>query len=52
MVTDKSMKIKTEAYQAIKKLVKSAGHSRRVYVPKSWIGKRVKLLLLESADEE
>lgn len=51
MVTDKSMEIKTEAYQVIEKLVKSAGHSGRVYVPKSWTGKRVKVLLLEPADE-
>lgn len=46
------MKIETEAYQAIEKVVKSGGNSGRVYVPKEWMGKRVKILLMEPLDDE
>jgi len=41
------MKIEIEAYQVIEKIVKSGGNSGRVYVPVDWIGKRVKILLME-----
>ena len=41
------MKIEVEAYQVIEKIVKSSGNSGRVYVPVDWIGKRVKILLVE-----
>lgn len=41
------MKIEVEAYQVIEKIVKSGGNSGRVYVPVDWIGKRVKILLME-----
>jgi len=41
------MKVELEAYQVIEKEVKSSGNSGRVYVPKEWIGKKVKVLLLE-----
>ena len=45
------MEVKLEAYQVIEKTVKSAGNSGRVYVPKEWIGKKVKILLLEPLEE-
>jgi putative transposon-encoded protein len=35
-----------------KKIVKEAGNSGRVYVPKDWIDKRVKILLLEPVESE
>jgi putative transposon-encoded protein len=41
------MKIEVEAYEAIEKVVTASGNSGRVYAPKEWIGKRVKLLLLD-----
>lgn len=34
-------------YEALEKTVKESGNSGRVYTPKEWIGKRVKLVLLE-----
>lgn len=52
MAADEKMEIKIEAYQAFEKIVKSSGHTGRIYVPKNWIGKRVKVLLLEPATEE
>ena len=45
------MKIELNAYQVSDKIVKSGGNSGRVYVPVDWIGKRVKILLLEPLDE-
>lgn len=45
------MEVRLEAHQVIEKIVKSSGNSGRVYVPKEWIGKRVKVLLLDSLDE-
>lgn len=46
------MKIETEAYQVIEKVVKSEGNSGRVYVPIDWIGKRVKILLIDPFEEK
>ncbi len=47
----RKMKIEMVAYQVAEKVVKSGGNSGRVYVPPDWIGKRVKILLLEPLDE-
>jgi putative transposon-encoded protein len=46
------MEVRLEAYEVIEKEVASSGNSGRVYVPKSWIGKRVKVLLMEPIDLE
>ncbi|WP_319506457.1 DUF2080 family transposase-associated protein [uncultured Methanolobus sp.] len=47
-----TMEIKTDAYQVIEKTVKSSGNSGRVYVPKEWVGKKVKILLMDPLDTE
>lgn len=44
-----AMEVRVSAYQVIEKTVKKAGTSGRVYVPKDWIGKRVKVFLLEQS---
>jgi len=44
------MEIHTKAYQAIDKEVKPIGNSGGIYLPKEWIGKKVKVLLIESLD--
>ncbi len=41
------MEVKVSAYQVIEKTVKPSGNSGRVYVPKEWVGKKVKVFLLE-----
>ena len=46
------MKITLDAYQVIEKVVKSGGNSGRVYVPREWVDKRVKIILMETLDEE
>jgi putative transposon-encoded protein len=44
------MKVEVRAYQVIEKVVKASGSSGRVYVPPDWVGKRVKILLMESLE--
>ena len=46
------MNVTTECYQTIEKDVKNQGNSGAVYVPKSWSGKKVLVLLLEPLEEE
>ncbi len=48
------MTIRVECYQMLEKKVKGSAKvsSGRVYVPKQWIGRRVKIMLLEPAKEE
>jgi putative transposon-encoded protein len=48
MTEKELMEIKINAYQIIEKTVKSSGNSGRVYVPIDWVGKKVKIVLLES----
>ncbi|RLI78422.1 hypothetical protein DRP05_07220 [Archaeoglobales archaeon] len=46
----KPFEIKLMGYEAIEKVVKPSGDSGRVYVPKSWVGKKVKIILLEPVE--
>lgn len=46
-----AMKVELEAYQVIEKEVASSGNSGRVYVPKEWIGKKVKIVLIDPLEE-
>jgi putative transposon-encoded protein len=40
--------IQLNGYEMLEKKAKKSGNSGRVYVPAEWIGKRVKLILLEN----
>ncbi len=44
------IKVEMQAYEVFEKVVKASGNSGRVYAPREWIGKRVKILLLEPLD--
>lgn len=44
---NEQMEIKINGYQILEKTVKSSGNSGRVYVPIDWVGKRVKIILLD-----
>jgi putative transposon-encoded protein len=48
------MQVTVRAYQILEKTVKESGNSGRVYVPKEWVGRKVKVMLLEplSSDEK
>lgn len=43
----KETKIQLTGYEMLEKIVNKSGDSGRVYVPFGWIGKRVKVILLE-----
>lgn len=51
MIEKELMEIKINAYQIIEKTVKPSGNSGRVYVPINWVGKKVKVVLLEPLPE-
>jgi putative transposon-encoded protein len=45
------MEVKVEVYQAIEKTVRAGTNtSGRVYLPKEWVGKTVKIFLMEELD--
>ena len=43
----KLTKIQLSGFEMLEKQVNKSGNSGRVYVPVEWIGKRVKVILLE-----
>jgi len=43
----KETKIEVNGYEMLEKQVNQSGNSGRVYVPVEWIGKRIKIILLE-----
>ena len=43
----KSMQIQMEGYEVIEKIANKGGDSGRIYVPKHWIGKKVRAVLIE-----
>ena len=36
-----------EGFETVEKTVKNSGHSGRVFLPPTWVGKRVRVILLE-----
>ncbi|WP_422191369.1 DUF2080 family transposase-associated protein [Methanoregula sp.] len=45
------MTIQSPAFEVIERTVKGRGTSGGVYLPVSWVGKRVKILLLDPVEE-
>ena len=43
----KETKIQLSGFEMLEKQVNKSGNSGRVYVPVEWIGKKVKIVLLE-----
>jgi len=43
----KITKIQLNGYEMLEKKVNKSGNSGRVYVPIEWLGKKVKIILLE-----
>ncbi len=43
----KSMKIELQGYEVVEKIAAKGGNSSRIYVPKKWEGKKVKVILIE-----
>lgn len=44
---DKPMQIKMEGYEVVEKRAEHGGNSARIYVPKHWVGKRVRAVRLD-----
>jgi putative transposon-encoded protein len=43
----KEMNIRLIGFEVLEKQVNKSGNSGRVYVPVEWVGKKVKIILLE-----
>lgn len=42
-----TVEIKMEGYEMLEKTAVKGGNSGRIYVPHSWIGKKVRVVLIE-----
>jgi putative transposon-encoded protein len=51
-MTTESMTIQSSAYEVLERTVKGRGTSGGVYLPVSWVGKRVKILLLDPVEND
>lgn len=47
VVSLEPMKVKMIGYEVVEKRAQKSGTSARIYVPKSWIGKLVRAVLIE-----
>ena len=36
-----------EGYEVVEKVAQAGGNSSRVYIPKAWLGKKVRVVLIE-----
>jgi len=43
----KSIKMQMEGYEVVEKVAERGGNSARIYVPKDWLGKKVRAVLIE-----
>jgi len=43
----KPVKMQMEGYEVVEKTAERGGNSGRIYVPKSWIGKKVRAVRIE-----
>ena len=41
------IKMQMEGYEVVEKVAERGGNSARIYVPRHWIGKKVRAVLLE-----
>jgi len=46
----KETQIQLTGYEMLEKKVSKSGNSGRVYIPTEWIGKKVKIILLEDIE--
>ena len=44
---NKAIQMKLEGYEVVEKIAAAGGNSARIYVPKHWSGKKVKVVLIE-----
>ena len=46
------MKIVVQGYQVLERKVSKNGTTGRIYLPKSWVNKKVKIVLLQPTEDE
>jgi len=51
-MSTEAITVQSQAYEVLERVVKARGTSGGVYLPVSWTGKRVKILLLDPVDEK
>jgi len=49
-MSTEAMTVQSQAYEVLERVVKARGTSGGVYLPISWTGKRVKILLLDPVE--
>ena len=52
IVTMERQQFKHSGYGVVEKVAANGGNSARVFVPKTWTGKKVVVILLEPLDDE
>lgn len=43
----KPINMRMEGYEVVEKIAERGGNSSRIYVPKHWLGKKVRAVLIE-----
>jgi len=46
-VVKKPISMQMQGFEVIEKVAESSGNSGRIYVPKKWIGKKVRAVLIQ-----
>jgi len=46
-VLKKAISMQMEGFEVVEKVAEAGGNSGRIYVPKKWIGKKVRAVLLQ-----
>jgi len=41
------MKIEMQGFEVVEKIAVKGGNSSRIYVPKKWVGKKIRAVLIE-----
>ncbi len=52
LVEDQPSEFKVVGFEMIDREVKQSGNTGRVYLPKSWIGKRVKIIRVSKLEKD
>lgn len=47
MKKQKPIQMKMEGYEVVEKRAEQGGNSARIYVPRHWLGKKVRAILIE-----
>ncbi len=43
----KPIQMRMDGYEVVEKVAQAGGNSARIYVPKAWLGKKIRVVLIE-----